>query len=151
MLRGRVFHTFRFLNPPVPPASNGKYFHYLVPEEAPSDDEDDQWQGRVLAINRSLRKESKKHEEQLAEQTRTVLHQFSEFKEQCDERFAAIQANIDLTHRRSLLEDSNFADPSVADRMSAVEDRMGRLEDKLDRVLQRLEPSESSRASSLCR
>ena len=150
-LLGRVFHAFRFLLPPVPPASNGKYFHYLVPEDVPSDDEDDQWQGRVLAINRSLRKESKKHEERMAEQTRTVLHELAEVKAQCDKRFAAIHADIDSTRCRPRLENSNAMGHSAADRISAMEDRMGRLEDKLDRLLQTLQPSEPSRASSSSR
>ena len=139
---GHLLFLRKWLLPSVPESINKKYFHYLVPEEVLSDD-DDRWEGRVLAFDKSLRKESKRQEKRLKEQTRTMLYEFANLRQRCNESAAQDMAAASMTkcesrRRRSGQEESCVAECSTSNPRTDLDARMERLENTLEHVLEQL-------------
>ena len=100
---------------------DGNYFHFLVPEVNGLEAHDDEWQGKLVAMDRIIKSEARKIERSLKEQHALTDKKMDELTAQCS------KLDMETTENR------------LHEELCHVKERMDRLETAMDRVLQKLD------------
>ena len=99
------------------------YFHYLVPEGNGLESSDDEWHGKLVAMERTIKSEAQKTDRSLKEQLALVHWKMDELTAQC--------SRLDKEATENKLQEKNWR--------CHVEERMDRIESVLGQILQKLD------------
>ena len=111
----------------------GRYFHFLVPEVDELKSHDDEWQGKLVAMERTIKSEGQKIERRLNEQHTLTDKKIDELAAHC--------SKIDKETTENKVQEENWR--------RHIEERTDRMETAMHQILHKLDaigPS-SSRAT----
>ena len=111
----------------------GGYFHYLVPEVNGLESREDEWQGRLVAIERTVKFEVQKISRSLKEPLALLDKKMEPIAllEKKMEELTAHCSKVDKETTQDKLQEENWR--------RRLEDRIDRLESAIDHILQKLD------------
>ena len=101
----------------------GRYFHFLVPEVDELKSHDDEWHGKLVAMERTIKSEGQKIKRRLKEQHILTDKKIDELAAHC--------SKIDKETTENKLQEENWR--------RHVEERMDRMETAIYQILQKLD------------